>query len=72
MHQNDFNDNIDSVKSILYTRFFYKYKQPSCWGSNVKNGLKIKQLAKQRPTLKTLLQKNFGWTLRKKLYFFNF
>ena len=29
-------------------------KQPSCQGSNVKNGLKVKQLALQPPTLKTL------------------
>ena len=34
------------------------YKQPSCYGSNVKNGLKVKQLAKQPSTLK-----KFGWTL---------
>ena len=33
------------------------YEQPSCWGSGVKNGLKVKQLAKQPPTLKTLIQK---------------
>ena len=32
-------------------------KQPSCSGSNVKNGLKVKQLAKQPTTLKTLMQK---------------
>ena len=32
-------------------------------GLNVKNGLKLKQLAKQPPTLKTLMQK---------VYFFNF
>ena len=31
-------------------------KHPSCWGSKVKNGLKVKQLAKQPPTLKTLIQ----------------
>ena len=37
------------------TRF---YKQPSCKGSNVKNGLKVKQLAKQPSTVKTLMQKN--------------
>ena len=36
------------------TRFF---KQPSCKGSNIKNGLKVKQLAKQPSTLKTLMQK---------------
>ena len=29
------------------------YKQPSCQGSNVKNGLKVNQLAKQPPTLKS-------------------
>ena len=33
------------------------YKQPSCYGSNVKNGLKVKQLAKQPPTLKVRMQK---------------
>ena len=52
------------------TRFFYK--QPSCLRSSVKNGLKIKQLAKQPPTLTTPLQKGFGWPLSKKFYFFNF
>ena len=36
------------------------YKQPSCSTSNIKNGLKVKQLAKQPPMLKTLLQKNCG------------
>ena len=30
---------------------------PSCSASNVKNGLKVKQCAKQSPTLKMLLQK---------------
>ena len=39
--------------------------------SNVKNGLNVKQLAKQLPTLKTLMEKKFGWTLSKKSYFFN-
>ena len=29
------------------------YKQPSCQGPNVKNGLKVNQLAKQPPTLKS-------------------
>ena len=45
-------------KSIIepYTHFCF-YKQPSCWGSNVKYGLKIKQLAKQPSTLKMLMQK---------------
>ena len=38
-----------------HTRFFYK--QLSCWGSNVKNCQKNKQLGKQGPTLKTLMQK---------------
>ena len=52
------------------TRFFYK--QLSCLGSSVKNGLKIKQLAKQPPTLKTPLQKSFGWALSKKFYRVNF
>ena len=33
------------------------YKQPSCWRSIVKNGLKVKQLVKQPPTLKTLMKK---------------
>ena len=33
------------------------YKQPSCKGSNIKNGLEVKQLAKQPSTLKTLMQK---------------
>ena len=47
-------------------------KQPSCRRSNAKNGLKVKQLAKQPPTIKTLMQKNFGWILSKKFYFFNF
>ena len=36
------------------TGFFYK--QPSCQWSDVKNFLKIKQLDKQPPTLKALLQ----------------
>ena len=50
------------------TRF---YKQPSCKGSSIKNGLKVQQLAKQLSTLKMLMQKNlFG--LSKKFYSFNF
>ena len=32
------------------------YKQPSHQGSNIKNSLKVKQLAKQPPTLKRLMQ----------------
>ena len=42
-------------KTNTNTRFFYK--QPSCQGSNVKNGLKVRQLAKQPPMLKALMQK---------------
>ena len=38
-----------------YTLFFCK--QPSYWGSNVNNGLKVKELAKQPPTFKMLMQK---------------
>ena len=30
---------------------FFLYKQPSSSGSNLKNGLKVKQHAKQPPTL---------------------
>ena len=37
------------------TWFLAFYKQPICWGSNVKNGLKVKQLAKEPPTLKALM-----------------
>ena len=33
---------------ILYTFF---YRQPSCEGCNIKNGLKVKELLKQPPTL---------------------
>ena len=32
------------------------YKQRSCEGSKVKSGLKFKQLAKQSPTFKILMQ----------------
>ena len=39
---------------VPYTCF---YKQPSYKGSNIKNGLKVKQLAKQPSTLKMLMQK---------------
>ena len=51
------NDKVLSfgAKTVVHVSF---YKQPSCQGSNVKNGLKVKQLPKQPPTLKTLLQKN--------------
>ena len=40
---------------MLWYKFFYK--QSSWYGSNVKNGIKVKQLAKQPATLKTLMQK---------------
>ena len=39
---------------------------------NVKNGLKVKQFAKQPPTFKDANAKNFGWNLSKNFYFFNF
>ena len=42
----------------IYTFFRFFNKPPSCYGSNVKNGLKFKQLAKQLPILKTLIEKN--------------
>ena len=42
----------------LHTRYSFN-KQPSCWGSNIGNGLKVKQLAKQLPTLKALIRKIF-------------
>ena len=45
---------IDCTEQVFF------YKQPSCSTSNIKNGLKVKQLAKQPPMLKTLLQKNCG------------
>ena len=32
------------------------YKQRSCEGCNVKSGLKFKQLSKQSPTFKRLMQ----------------
>ena len=40
--------------------FFYMFfnKQPKLLRSSIKNGLKIKQLAKQPPTLKMLLETN--------------
>ena len=38
-----------------YTRSFNK--QPSCYGSNVKNALKVKQIAKEPPKLKMFMQK---------------
>ena len=51
----DFSSDKEMFDFSNYTFFFYK--QPSRQGSNVKNDLKIKQLAKQTPTLKTLMQK---------------
>ena len=45
-----------------YTGFVLLSNQ-AAKGLNVKNGLKLKQLSKQPPTLKTLMQK---------VYFFNF
>ena len=40
----------------LFTPIRFFYKQPSCYGFNVKNGLKVTQLAKQ-PPFKKLLRK---------------
>ena len=43
---------------IFYEKNIHFFnKQPICKECNVKNGVKIKQLAKQPPTLKTLMQK---------------
>ena len=47
--------SLSMKKRACVTRFFYN--QPSCYGSNVTVGLKVKQIAKQPSTLKTLLQK---------------
>ena len=44
-----------SRKYLHYITLHYKYLH--CKGSNVKNDLKVKQLAKQPSTLKTLMQK---------------
>lgn len=38
--------------SLTCIHAFY-YKQPSCWGSNFKNGLKARQVVKQPLELKT-------------------
>ena len=44
----------------FYQSFVHFFnKQPSCYGSNVKNCLKVKQLAKQPTTLKMPMQKSF-------------
>ena len=47
------------LEPIFYEKNIHIFfnKQPSYYGSNVKNGLKVKQLAKHHPTLKTLTQK---------------
>ena len=47
-------------ESIFFYTYIYIYIYiygSKLQGSNFKNGLKVKQLAKQPPTLKTLLQK---------------
>ena len=44
--------------TLAFEGLIFFHKQPSCSGFNVKNGLKVKQLAKQPPTLITLMQKN--------------
>ena len=50
---------LDTASSVFcddkYTSFFNK--QARCYGSNVKNGLKVKQLTKHLPTLKMLMGK---------------
>ena len=47
-----------------YTSFFNK--QPNCYGTNIKNCLKVKQVAKQPPTWKPLMQKMlFGFWVKK-------
>ena len=51
---------LEKGKSYVFTiHMYYTFfnKQPSSYGSNVKDGLKARQLAKQPPTLKTLIQK---------------
>ena len=57
-------------KVILSLSLLYMYKKAS-QGSSVKNGLKVKQLAKQPLTLKTLMQKMLVGLWVKK-YFVNF
>ena len=50
---------MDTASSVFcddkYTSVFNK--QARCYGSNVKNGLKVKQLTKHLPTLKMLMGK---------------
>ena len=54
------------LEPIFYEKNIIVFqKQPSYYGSNIKNGLKVNQLAKEPPTLKTLTQKIL-------VYFFNF
>ena len=51
---------LEKDKSYVFTiHMYYTFfnKQLTSSGSNVKNGLKGKQLAKQLPTLKKLIQK---------------
>ena len=48
--------NSQTSRANNSSTYFFN-KQPVCSGYNVKNGLKIKQLAKQPPTLKMLLRK---------------
>ena len=50
-----------------FTRFFISNQGP-----NVKNGLKVEQISKQPPTLKTLLQKDLVELLSKNFYSFKF
>ena len=55
---------MSKLKSIeLKIKYTFFFKQLSCYGSNVKNELKVKQLAKQPPTLKMLMQKNWSLTV---------
>ena len=45
--------------SNAFNWYTFFYKQTGCSESNIKNGLKVKKLAKQPPTLRTLMQKKF-------------
>ena len=62
------------LETIFYEKNIHIFfnKQPSYYGSNVKNGLKVKQLAKQHPTLKTLMQKTLVGLWVKNFNVFNF
>ena len=44
-------------KNVYFQFVFFLISNQVAMGLNVKNGLKVKQLAKQLPTLKTLMQK---------------